>query len=67
MKILKKGNHKPTEYLFKCVLCGCVFVEDETSSGTSYDLKNRKFYLSCDCPYCGCSCKSDEIYTEEKE
>lgn len=67
MKILKQGNYKPTEHLFKCEHCGCVFVENENNCDTSINRIHSKYFLSCDCPCCGCSCVSDTIYTEEKD
>lgn len=68
MKILKQGNYKPTEYLFKCKRCGCVFTEEVNNVVTVVDLFSfNKYSFSCDCPCCECSCTSDTIYTEEKD
>lgn len=66
MKILKQGNYKPTEYLFKCERCGCVFTEEENNSYMNAFYKNT-LSVSCYCPCCECSCTSDTIYTEEKD
>ena len=66
MKILKKGNPKLEEYLFKCSYCGCIFVERERSSGFNIG-KGHRVSCFCSCPCCGCLCESDTIYTEEKD
>ena len=67
MKILKQGNYKPIEYLFKCERCGCVFTEEENNADVAAVFSLNEYYFSCVCPCCGCNCLSDEIYTEEKD
>ncbi|MGN0595023.1 MAG: hypothetical protein ACI4I6_07685 [Hominimerdicola sp.] len=67
MKILKQGNYKPTEYLFNCKRCGCVFTEEENNADMIGLFSYNEYSFSCDCLCCECSCTSDTIYTEEKD